>query len=593
METLGTWKRSFFCGEVSEDLIGSVITLMGWVQRRRDHGGLIFVDLRDRAGLVQLVFNPKEQSDAHQGAHLIRSEHVIAVKGVVERRPAGTENPSLKTGSLEVRVRQLKILNEAAPLPFTIEDTTDAGEDIRLRYRYLDLRRPILQRNLVLRHNVCMGVRNYLSEKGFLEIETPALTKSTPEGARDFLVPSRLNPGSFYALPQSPQLFKQILMVAGFDRYFQIVKCFRDEDLRADRQPEFTQIDMEMSFVDREDVMECAEGLLARMFKGAMGIELKTPFKRLTYDEAVGRFGLDKPDIRFGLELKDVSAIAAGSSFKVFSDALQKGAVVKALNAKGCEKFTRKELDELVEIAGRFGGKGLAWVKITDTGWQSPVAKFFSEEVKKRMDGEMCAERGDLILFSADKKETVNTVLGRVRVFLGKKLDIIPKEVFNFVWVTDFPLFEYDENEKRYVSVHHPFTSPMDEDMEKIDSAPQSVRAKAYDIVLNGEEIGGGSIRIHDQKVQSKVFELLGIGKEDAGKKFGFLLDALSFGTPPHGGIAFGLDRIIAIMAGSESIRDVMAFPKTQKASCMMSHAPSEVDKKQLDELGLRVVKKE
>jgi len=591
LETLGTWKRSFFCGEVSEDLIGSVITLMGWVQRRRDHGGLIFVDLRDRAGLVQLVFNPKEQSDAHQGAHLIRSEHVIAVKGVVERRPAGTENPSLKTGSLEVRVRQLKILNEAAPLPFTIEDTTDAGEDIRLRYRYLDLRRPILQRNLVLRHNVCMGVRNYLSEKGFLEIETPALTKSTPEGARDFLVPSRPNPGHMYALPQSPQLFKQILMVSGLDRYFQVVKCFRDEDLRADRQPEFTQIDAEMSFVDREDVISVMEGLIIKIFSEA-GLTVNPPFPRLTYAEAVGRFGVDNPDVRFGLELKDLTGILSGSGFKVFADAASKGGCVKAICVAGGASFSRKDLDDLTEIAASFGAKGLAWVKVTEEGWQSPIAKFLSDDEKSAITDATGAKAGDLLLFAADKAAVANTVLGRLRLNIGGRLALVPKDELKFVWVTDFPMFEYDEAEKRHVAVHHPFTAPMDEDLELMDTAPLKVRAKAYDLVLNGSEIGGGSIRIHRSDVQEKVFAMLGIQKEEAMARFGFLLEALSFGTPPHGGIAFGLDRIMSIITKSDSIRDVIAFPKTQKGADLMTDAPSVVDQKQLDELFVRVAKK-
>ncbi|MBI5599057.1 MAG: aspartate--tRNA ligase [Deltaproteobacteria bacterium] len=592
MESLGNWRRSAYCGGVSKDLIGGEVTLMGWVQKRRDHGGLIFVDLRDREGLVQVVFNPSAGADVHLKAHGLRSEYVIAIKGAVSKRPEGTENPSLKTGGVEVLAGELKVLSDAEVPPFMIEDECDAGEDVRLKYRYLDLRRPALQKNLRLRHRVCQGARDYLSGDGFIEMETPMLTKSTPEGARDFLVPSRLNAGHFYALPQSPQLFKQILMVAGFDRYFLIVRCFRDEDLRSDRQPEFTQIDLEMSFVDTSDVMAVAEGLLARMFKEALGVELKTPFARLTHDEAVGRYGLDKPDVRFALELRDVTDIVKGSGFKVFADVASKGGVVKALNAKECAAFTRKELDEMTELAAIFGGKGLAWVKVTEEGWQSPIAKFLTDGERKRIDAAVDAAPGDLILFSADKKEVVNAVLGRIRVKLGKRLGLIPKDSMSFVWVTDFPLFEYDETEKRYVAMHHPFTSPMDEDAGKLESAPLEVRSKAYDIVLNGEEIGGGSIRIHDQKVQSKVFGLLGMGTEEARAKFGFLLDALSFGTPPHGGIALGLDRILAIMTRSESIRDVIAFPKTQKAFCPMSEAPSEVDKKQLDELSLRVVKK-
>ncbi|MEE9615318.1 MAG: aspartate--tRNA ligase [Thermodesulfobacteriota bacterium] len=602
MESLGNWKRSCYSGEVSTEMVGTEVTLMGWVQRRRDHGGLIFVDLRDREGLVQLVLSPDDDREVHKKAHSVRSEYVVAVKGEVARRPVETENPELKTGGVEVRVSELKILNDSEVPPFLIEDETDAGEDIRLSHRYLDLRRPVLQQNLVLRHRVCASARNYLSDNGFLEIETPVLTKSTPEGARDFLVPSRLNPGHFYALPQSPQLFKQILMVSGFDRYFQIVKCFRDEDLRADRQPEFTQIDAEMSFVERDDVMECMEGLIARIFRDVNGVELETPFKRLTYDEAVARYGLDAPDVRFGLELEDLTDIVRDSGFKVFANVAAKGGVVKGLNAKGCEGFTRKELDELTELAGVFGGKGLAWVKITEEGWQSPIEKFLSDEEKKKIEEAVGAEKGDLLLFSADRATVANTVLGRLRLELGRRLGIIPAEGFSIVWVTDFPMFEYDETEKRYYAMHHPFTSPMsaggegdeggEESIEALGKEPGKARAKAYDMVLNGVEIGGGSIRIHDRKMQAKIFELLGMGEEEAREKFGFFLDALSFGTPPHGGIAFGLDRLVAVMAGCESIRDVIAFPKTQKALCPMSEAPSTVDKKQLEDLSLRVTKK-
>ena len=593
MERLFDWKRSVYCNEVAKKDVGHELTLMGWVQRRRDHGGLIFVDLRDRTGIVQLVFNPATSKDIHAKAHLIRNEFVIAVKGAVSLRPQGTENANLKTGQVEVAVKELKILSFAAPQPFTIEDDTEAGEDIRLKHRYLDLRRPRLQRNLLLRHKVCLSARNYLSTEGFLEIETPMLTKSTPEGARDFLVPSRLNAGRFYALPQSPQLFKQILMVSGFDRYFQITRCFRDEDLRADRQPEFTQIDAEMSFVDAGDVMICMEGLIQSIFKEASGVELKRPFPRLTYDEAMSRFGLDAPDVRFGMELVDLTDIVKTCEFKVFKDAASSGGAIKAICAKGCASFSRKELDELTSIAALFGGKGLAWVKLTEEGWQSPVAKFLSDDEKKAIEESSLAEKGDLLLFSADRKSVVNTVLGRVRLELGKRLGLMSKEGLSFTWVTEFPMFEYDESEKRYVSVHHPFTSPMDEDMDKLESEPLTVRAKAYDLVLNGTEIGGGSIRIHSGETQSKVFSLLGIGEAEAREKFGFLLDALSFGTPPHGGIAFGLDRLVAIMTGSESIRDVIAFPKTQKAFCPMSEAPSEVSRKQLEELSIRVMKKE
>ncbi len=591
LEGLGGWRRTLYCGEVTKEHVGKELVLMGWVQRRRDHGGLVFIDLRDREGIVQLVFSPEDAPETHQKAHRLRNEFVIAVKGVVTERPEGTVNPAIRTGEVEVRVKELRILNESEVPPFIIEDETDAGEEIRLKYRYLDLRRPSLMNNLILRHNVCMSARQYLSEKGFIEIETPFLTKSTPEGARDFLVPSRLNPGFFYALPQSPQLFKQILMVAGFDRYFQITRCFRDEDLRRDRQPEFTQIDVEMSFVDKDEIIATMEELIYTIFKDTLGVELKLPFPVLSYREAMERYGTDAPDVRFALELRDITDVVRGSGFKVFRDTVEKGGIVKAINVEGGAEFTRKELDELTELAQSLGGKGLAWVKLTEEGWQSPIAKFLSDDEKEAISRRLEAKRGDLLLFSSDKETLVNQVLSRIRLEVARRLGLVPAEGFSFVWVVDFPMFEYDETEKRLVAIHHPFTAPCDEDVEKLTSSPLEVRAKAYDIVLNGEEIGGGSIRIHTTGVQQKIFELLGISPEEAEEKFGFLLTALSYGAPPHGGIAFGLDRLISIMARTESIRDVIAFPKTQKAHCPMTGAPSEVDRAQLEELFIRVIR--
>ena len=562
---------------------------MGWVQRRRDHGGLIFIDLRDREGIVQLALDPDRDPEAHTKADRVRNEYVIAVRGVVSPRPEGTVNPKMFTGEVEVEVRELRVLNTAKTPPFMIDEYADVAESIRLKHRYLDLRRPGIQSNLMLRHRVARTVRTYLDNQGFLEIETPVLTKSTPEGARDYLVPSRVNPGTFYALPQSPQLFKQLLMVSGYDRYCQIVKCFRDEDLRADRQPEFTQIDCEMSFVSRDDVIAVMEGMIAEVFRDAIGVEVVLPMPRMTYAEAMARYGVDNPDLRFDLELVEISNLVKDSGFKVFADVVKGGGIVKALNVKGCASFSRKEIDDLTEFAKIYGAKGLAYVKVTEEGWQSPISKFFSEQELAALNRVLHAEVGDLLLFVADSYRVTNEALGRLRGHLGHKLGLTRKDDFKFVWITDFPLLEWDGEARRHVAVHHPFTAPMDEDMPLLDGDPGKARAKAYDLVLNGSEIGGGSIRIHDQAVQSKMFDLMGIGLEEAREKFGFLLDALEFGAPPHGGIAFGLDRLVMILTGSDSIRDVIAFPKTQKATCMMSEAPNVVDEKQLRELSIRL----
>jgi aspartyl-tRNA synthetase len=585
--------RTRHCGEITEKDIGTSVVLAGWSNKWRDHGGLIFIDLRDRSGVVQVVFSPEVDTSIHNMAHKIRNEYVLRIQGDVRERPEGTENPSIPTGNVEVVVKELKILNESKPLPFMIEDEADASELLRLKYRYLDLRRPLIQKNIIIRHKTSKSVREFLDSQGFLEIETPILTKSTPEGARDYLVPSRMNPGHFYALPQSPQIFKQILMVSGLERYYQIVKCFRDEDLRADRQPEFTQVDLEMSFVTSEDIMNLVEEMMRRVFRDVLGKELKDPFIRLTYGETMERFGTDKPDLRFSLELREVSNIVKDSSFKVFLDTLSNGGMVKGVNARGLAGYSRKELDDLTKDVQTFGARGLAWIKVKN-GFESPIAKFFPETTLKALAETCEAEEGDLLLFVADKAQVVNDSLSRLRNELGKRLNLIKDDIYRCAWITDFPLFEWSDEDRRFESMHHPFTSPVEEDIELFLQAGNEdlpkLRAQSYDIVLNGYEIGGGSIRIHNKNVQDKMFDLLKISPEEAQAKFGFLIEALQYGAPPHGGIALGLDRFVMILAGVQSIRDVIAFPKTQKAVCPLSNAPSLVDEKQLKELNIRTL---
>jgi len=588
-DQLEEMRRTHNCCELSADDVGTEVVLMGWVQRRRDHGGVIFIDLRDREGITQVVFNPKVDKKVHEKAHVIRNEYVLGVRGNVMKRPEGMINPNLITGEIEVMVTELKLLNAAQTPPFLIEDRLDVSENIRLKYRHMDLRRPQLQKNIILRHKASASVRQYLNKQGFLDIETPFLTRSTPEGARDYLVPSRVNPGMFYALPQSPQIFKQLLMISGFDRYYQIVRCFRDEDLRADRQPEFTQIDIEMSFVGEDDIINVSEGMMTTLFKDVLDVDVKTPFIRLSYEEALDRFGLDKPDTRFGLELKDISDIVEGSGFKVFSSVVKKGGIVKALNAKGCINFSRKEIDDLTELTAVYRAKGLAWIKVREDGWQSPIAKFFSDKEKEDMIRRIEIEPGDLVFFVADYPTIANEALGHLRNHLGKRLGLINENEFKFLWITHFPLLEYDETEKRYQALHHPFTAPLEEDYDLLKDEPLSVKSRAYDLVLNGFEIGGGSIRTHQRVIQEKVFEALGMESEEYESKFGFLLSALDSGAPPHGGVAFGFDRLVMILCGYSSIRDVIAFPKTQKAACILTGAPSEANKAQLGELSLKV----
>jgi len=587
-ETIYGQKRASMCGEIGSKDIGTSVTVMGWTQRARDLGGVIFVDLRDRSGILQVVFRSDEDAEILKKAESLRNEYVISVVGEVVKRSEDTINPKIATGEIEIVAKELRILSTSDVLPFQIEDDSDVNEMTRLRHRYLDLRRPDMQASLGLRHRVAKITRDYYDENGFIEIETPMLTKSTPEGARDYLVPSRVHEGKFFALPQSPQLFKQLLMVSGFDRYIQIVKCFRDEDLRADRQPEFTQIDLEMSFVNVEDIIEVNEGLLKRVFKEALGKDIETPITRLTYRDAMDRFGSDKPDIRFGMELVDVSEVVKNSGFKVFTDAVANGGSVRAINATGCgEKFSRRDIDGLVEFVKGHGAKGMAWIVVEENELKSAITKFLSEDEIQGILTAVNAKPGDLICFCADRDEIVFDSLGHLRLELAKRLELLKFYDFKFVWVTEFPLLDYVPEEKRYVAMHHPFTSPMDEDLHLLETEPLKVRAKAYDIVLNGCEIGGGSIRIHSQDLQKTMFNLLGFTDEEAYERFGFLLDAFKYGVPPHGGLAFGLDRLIMLMLGKDSIRDVIAFPKVKDSSCPMTNAPDFVDAKQLKELNL------
>ncbi|WP_148410966.1 aspartate--tRNA ligase [Murimonas intestini] len=589
-ESMKGLKRSHRCTEVTREDIGSEVTLMGWVQKRRNLGSLIFVDLRDRSGLMQIVFDENDiGTEGFEKAGKLRSEFVIAVTGRVEKR-SGAVNENLKTGEMEIRALGLRILSESETPPFPIEEGIQTKDELRLKYRYLDLRRPNLQRNLMLRSKVATAVRKFLDGEGFLEIETPMLIKSTPEGARDYLVPSRVHPGSFYALPQSPQLFKQLLMCSGYDRYFQLAKCFRDEDLRADRQPEFTQIDMELSFVDIDDVIDVNERLLAHIFKEAIGVDVPLPIPRMTWQEAMDRYGSDKPDTRFGMELKDVSHVVENCGFGVFTGALKGGGSVRGINAKGQGSMPRKKIDSLVEFAKGYGAKGLAYMAINEDGsCKSSFAKFMTEEELKALTAAMEGEPGDLLLFAADKNKVVWDVLGSLRLEIAKNLGLLHKNEYKFLWVTEFPLLEWSEDQNRFVAMHHPFTMPMEEDLDKIDTDPGAVRAKAYDIVLNGTEIGGGSVRIFQNDVQAKMFEVLGFTKEQAEDRFGFLLNAFKYGVPPHAGLAYGLDRLIMLMAEEDSIREVIAFPKVKDASCLMTEAPGLVDQDQLDELGLQI----
>lgn len=584
-------KRTTYCGLVTEEFLNEKVTLKGWVHNRRDLGGLIFVDLRDREGIVQIVFNPDFSEEALQVAETVRSEYVVEVEGVVTKRDAETVNPKIKTGQVEVQVSNIEIINKSETPPFSInEENVNVDENIRLKYRYLDLRRQELAQTFKMRHQTTRSIRQYLDNNGFFDIETPVLTKSTPEGARDYLVPSRVHEGEFYALPQSPQLFKQLLMISGFDKYYQIVKCFRDEDLRADRQPEFTQVDIEMSFVDQEDIIAMGEDMLRKVVKDVKGIDVSGPFPRMTYAEAMDRFGSDKPDTRFGMELINVSQLGKEMNFKVFKDTVDNNGEIKAIVAKdAANKYTRKDMDALTEFVNIYGAKGLAWVKVVDDGLSGPIARFFEDVNVETLKQLTEAKPGDLVMFVADKPNVVAQSLGALRIKLAKELGLIDESKLNFLWVTDWPLLEYDEDAKRYVAAHHPFTSPKREDIEKLDTEPENVQANAYDIVLNGYELGGGSIRIHDGELQQKMFEVLGFTNEQAQEQFGFLLDAFKYGAPPHGGIALGLDRLVMLLTNRTNLRDTIAFPKTASATCLLTDAPGEVSDKQLQELSLRI----
>ena len=589
-ESLGDWKRTHNCGELRIENVGEEVCLMGWVGKRRDHGGVIFVDLRDRHGITQVVFRPDLKSETHAIAEKIRNEFVLAIKGRVEPRPEGMTNPKLPTGAIDIECSDLRLLNEADTPPFAIEPDIDVNEELRLRYRYLDLRRPDMQQALFLRHNAAQETRKYLISQGFLEIETPFLMKSTPEGARDYLVPSRVQRGSFYALPQSPQTYKQLLMIAGYDRYFQIVRCFRDEDLRGDRQPEFTQIDIEMAFVTEADVMQLAEGLTRHLFERVIGFDIPSPIPQMTYREAIDRFGTDRPDTRFGLEIVDIAKAALASEFRVFRSVIDSGGQVRAINAKGCANYSRKQIDDLTAFVAKHGAKGLAWIKVTDHGLESSIVKFFPDQAQQMLRESLEAQTGDLLLFVADQPAVVANALGNLRLELAQQQDLMTTSDFSFLWVTQFPLLEFDDVEKRYVACHHPFTSPLEADLNALETAPGDVRARAYDLVLNGNEIAGGSIRIHHREIQERVFRMLGISESESREKFGFLLDAFRYGAPPHGGIAFGYDRLVALIAGKAFIRDVIPFPKTNTAASLMDGAPSIVDTAQLRELGLRLL---